>query len=151
MSERSGAMGPTRFDVAVCAIGRRGMLRGMLAFGGARLFQPSQEVRAAGEPCAEHGSGERCRNNGQCCSNRCHRTRGKRKGKCRCSGLRAPCATDGDCCGNDPLESGHPVCDIPALGLGERGCCMLNQAPCQTSADCCRPLACDGLGFCRPE
>ncbi|MGH2615502.1 MAG: hypothetical protein ACRDJC_09710 [Thermomicrobiales bacterium] len=144
-------MDRNRFAIAARAIGRRGVLKGFLVLAAAHSSAPADDVAAVGEPCAERGPGERCRNGGQCCSNHCRKKRGKRTGRCRCSALRAPCAEDRDCCGFNPLESGRPVCDVETLGVGGKVCCLLNQAPCESSFDCCSPFVCDGLGFCRPE
>ena len=146
-------MDEMRFDLTVRAIGRRGLLRGTLAVLAADLALPFREARAGAAACVKRGPGERCRNGGQCCSNRCRKKKDKRFGRCRCGALNTPCAEDGDCCGHDPFVSTAPVCDVGTLGASQgKRCCKLNQAPCETSFDCCSPFVCDtGTRLCRSE
>jgi hypothetical protein len=139
-----------RFDLLVRSIGRRCLIGyGLVAGLGAPLALRDETARAA-SPCTERRPGKPCRRDGQCCSDRCKKRPGKRKGTCRCSQMSAPCTQDTDCCSFDPFSSDSAVCDSNGLGT-VNVCCRLHLAPCRTSADCCSPNACDAGGFCRPE
>jgi hypothetical protein len=104
-------MDDRRFDTLTRAIGRRGVLAGALglAAGGPAVADPLLAGKSPAA-CPKRGTGVRCRQHGQCCSGRCLRKKGKRRGRCRCSRLLQPCAVNADCCGHREGIPGTPIC-----------------------------------------
>ncbi|MGH2617660.1 MAG: hypothetical protein ACRDJC_20700 [Thermomicrobiales bacterium] len=139
-----------RFDLLTRAIGRRGLLASALALA-SNGHTPLPPALAGGGPtgCAKRGAGTRCRKNGQCCSGRCKKKKGKRKGKCRCSELRKPCRENTECCGHSDSDLDSPRCDSKA-GVQTLICCIGPLGPCTSSADCCLEGECVE-GSCEPD
>ncbi|MGH2615501.1 MAG: hypothetical protein ACRDJC_09705 [Thermomicrobiales bacterium] len=138
-------MNDSRFDVLSRAIGRRGLLAGVLAL--VTLGEERREASAVTLPCAERGEGQRCRSGGQCCSNRCRKKKGKRKGKCRCSPLGAKCGEAADCCNHRAGDPSSPQCDVKD-GSAVFLCCKNNGQSCVETADCCGGMVCFASGLC---
>jgi hypothetical protein len=111
-------MNSGRFDRLTRAIGRRGLLAGAFALAAGSL-PPPDPVFAGKTPtgCPKRGVGARCRKDGQCCSGRCAKKQGKRRGKCRCSRLGRPCAENRDCCGHQEDGLGGPICQDKPTGF----------------------------------
>jgi hypothetical protein len=84
----------------------------------------------AGPPCLPRG--ERCRKGTDCCSGKCNKKRGKRKGKCGQCPTR--CCIDADCdAGQICSEAGACVCPT-----GEFACCPPgDDPPCAATFVCC--------------
>jgi hypothetical protein len=133
-----------RFDALTRGIERRGLLGALLlaaGWGGFATFAPG--AQAGGGFCPEKPKGGRCRNDGQCCSGRCKKKKGKRKGKCLCSPLQVRCSSSNDCCPPKMLNAVDPSCDLRGDAL-ERTCCMGSQGHCSEDADCCGIAGCVG-------
>lgn len=133
------------FDALAKVLGRRRLVRAALlgvGLGGAATVAAGRRgATAQAEFCQEKPRGSRCRRGGQCCSGRCKRKKGKQRGKCLCGRLRAPCASDGDCCLPAASTPFAPVCEH--IGLSdERVCCSLPLGPCAVAEDCCGIAAC---------
>lgn len=128
-----------RFDTLALAVARRGLLGSALALlvTGTR----TRGIAALTLPCGERGAGAGCRGNGQCCSNRCRTKKGKRRGKCQCSPLGAPCGETADCCGSRPGDLTTPQCEIKD-GSPVLRCCKEIGQSCEDTADCCGGLVC---------
>ena len=134
-----------RFDALATLIGRRGVLAsllGMAGIGGALAM--ASAPAAAASFCIERPTGGTCKKNGQCCSNDCKKKKGHKRGRCRCSGLRAGCSTDTDCCGFDPADETSPFCGFTGGNPNAAVCCASTGGTCTTRTDCCN----DGLEDC---
>jgi hypothetical protein len=135
-------MDPTHFDAVTRLVGRRGIVRGLLGFAalaGATVILPHPATALTF--CIDRPKNAPCKKNGQCCSGRCKKRKGRRKGKCRCGGFQAECSVDTDCCGHDPSDSHSPECSFNGASTVAVCCSPLN-APCGGWDDCC------GDGFC---
>ena len=107
-------MSNDRFDAMLTALARARTRREMLAAlavasaaGGALDTTPAS---AQSNGC--RGVTSRCKRNGQCCSGRCRKRRGK-KGRCRCSTQGKRCLETRDCCDGE----GELVCDMGVCEL----------------------------------
>jgi hypothetical protein len=154
-------MDAARFDHMTRMLGRRGLLGLLLGIAGlggaAAALPPPASAGPAGDFCAKEQTGERCRNNGECCSGRCKRKKkkgkkGKKKrGKCQCSPLRAPCSDVSDCC-IPPAAEGNLAGPVCTRRLGSESdaavCCMPDSATCSSSEDCCVIFATCSNGHC---
>jgi hypothetical protein len=99
-----------RFDGMLTALAQARTRREMLAAvavasaaGGALDATPAS---AQSNGC--RGVTSRCKRDGQCCSGRCRKRRGKKKGRCRCSTQGKRCLVTGDCCNGEA----ELVCDM---------------------------------------
>ncbi len=102
-------MSNDQFDAMLTALARARTRREMLAAvavasaaGGALDVTPAT---AQSNGC--RGVTSRCKRDGQCCSGRCRKRRGKKKGRCRCSTQGKRCLETRDCCDGE----GELVCD----------------------------------------
>ena len=132
------------FDLLTRLLGRRGAVRALLGLLGLGSALAVADDAAAGptiEFCGAKTKGERCRRGRQCCSSRCKRKKGKKKGRCRCSPLGARCATPGDCCPPAFANAVVPACSVGGTSI-EAICCMPEGAACQQSDDCCGGSEC---------
>lgn len=134
-----------RFDTLVCAIGRRGILRAVLAMVGARLLPA--EATAQAVTCGKQ-IGARCRRGADCCSRSCQRKKKKKKGRCACSALLKPCFDNFDCCDRVSGANDNVVCSQKD-GFAEIVCCVTPPGQCQGDADCCAEFGCNA-GQCGP-
>jgi hypothetical protein len=137
-------MNDVRFDLLTQTIARRGLLVGVATVGG--LGPGPRAVSAVTLPCAARGAGRRCRNGGQCCSRRCRKKNGKRKGKCQCSPLGAPCGEAPDCCNHRFGDLASPQCDVKD-GSAVFVCCKANGHSCGATSHCCFGMVC-AAGLC---
>jgi hypothetical protein len=139
-------MDNARFDAMTRQVGRRGVVRGLLgivSLGG--VLPWASEPVAALAFCTERRENAPCKKNGQCCSGKCKKRKGKKKGKCRCGGLQAHCANDTDCCGQSASVATSPQCDFNGVSI-IAVCCAPNLGECETTDDCCGTASCsDGL------
>lgn len=135
-----------RFDRLTHLVGRRGVVRGLLGLvglGGVLSLAP--DPVAALSFCTERRKDAPCKKHGQCCSGKCKKRKGKRKGKCRCGGLQAHCAADTDCCGQSASDATSPQCDFNGVSI-IAVCCAPVLGACAATDDCCGAASCsDGL------
>jgi hypothetical protein len=106
--------------------------------------------------CLDNGS--RCRRSGQCCSLKCRRRRGRKRGRCKCAGSGADCKADIGCC-TGVCRSGTCRCgNTTDFCTNDNDCCSNNCSSgkclcitknqrCNSSANCCSGLTCKS-GFC---
>ena len=102
-------MSNDRFDAMLTALvqarTRREMLAAIAVTSTAGAGVNALPAEAQSNGC--HGITRRCKRDAQCCSGRCRKRRGKKKGRCRCSPRSARCLETRDCC-DDEAEL---VCD----------------------------------------
>jgi hypothetical protein len=107
-TEENSEMDSNRFDAWTRRVGgarsRHAML-GLLGSGALAAALPAAGAMAI-DACALEGA--TCKNNADCCSQRCRRHKGKKRGQCRCSRIEGTeCQSDADCCTKHTL-----VCDV---------------------------------------
>jgi hypothetical protein len=135
-----------RFDLLTRTLGRRGVARLLLGLAGLTPLAVAGDDATAGPQdnfCEIKGKGERCRRGNQCCSGSCKRRKGKKRGKCRCSPLQAPCSGDFDCCPLSPVNQLIPTCGQRDMNVVTT-CCLGPGGHCTENADCCGVAACTG-------
>jgi hypothetical protein len=128
-----------RFDALTRSLGRRGLLRSSLVltgFGSAVLLAIDETAAAARPVCDDLPKKAKCRNDDECCSERCRKKKGRKKGKCRCSRLQGRCTKDTDCCGHDPADETSPICGIVEGNLEETECCVPDGSTCFRNGFC---------------
>lgn len=107
------------FDTIVAAMARARTRRALaLALAGALAagyaLHGAAPSGGGGVAAAPQCRGKRstCKRNGQCCSGRCRKRKGKSTGRCRCSRYLEPCRTSRDCCSLNgmPLVCASGMC-----------------------------------------
>lgn len=109
----------TRFDVMAAALARARTRRAWivaLTTGMTGIILGNAGSARAGQVSAApscRGKRSKCRQGGQCCSGRCRKRQGKKKGRCRCSGFLKPCRKSSDCCSlsGSPLVCVNGSCE----------------------------------------
>jgi hypothetical protein len=98
-----------RFDAMLAALAGARTRREMLAAVAVAATADSalNAVPATAQSNGCRGITSRCKQDGHCCSGRCRKRRGKKKGRCRCSTKDKRCLETRDCCDGE-LEL---VCD----------------------------------------
>ena len=108
-------MNADHFDLLSRTLGRRGATSLLLGLAGRATLLTNEELVRAGpviDLCELKTRGGHCRRDRQCCSDDCKRKRGKKRGKCRCSPLGAPCAILADCCPPPFVNATLPICFV---------------------------------------
>lgn len=137
-------MDDRHFDALARGFERRGLLGTMLlaaGLGGFATLIPGAHAGPIAGFCTGKPKGSRCRNGGQCCSGRCKKKKGQRKGKCQCSPLQAHCSSGSDCCLPPVVNALLPECLLRG-DAQQRTCCMEAPGHCREDADCCGIAEC---------
>lgn len=119
---------------------RRGLQGAAVGLVGSVLLMA--DARAQTTACGRQ-EGERCRRGGDCCSGRCQRKKGKKKGRCACGNLQKTCFDTFDCRARRNGANDLAVCS-DKNGFANIVCRVAFSGSCQSDAACCSELVYEG-------